>query len=424
MTIQMRTKATTALLLIGFAILVVIRMPHILLDGGRFWAEEGNYFYTAVVKPWYSSWFFVVSDAGYINFAAGFGTWLGLHIGGLSHAPLVTVLFALLIQCLPAYIAVTHEFPWRKSTVATIVVVILIAIPPVTGEVWLNTITSQFHLALATALIYAAAERRTALFRIDCAILAFAALSGPATSFLMPLFALDALIKRDRKSVVQAAILFAGFAIQLATFLLHPLPQRGGHLPVAQLLSVISLHTIFLQFAGLDAARSLARHLSARHLAHAALWIGPAIFVVFYAIVTAGIAWRRSLTLARLLIAGLVIVLVSFHEALPGSFSGFMQVISGQRYAFAPMAINALLIAGLAAGGAEKWRGLFVVATVVLLFVGGTNFYRGLAMFRNGPLWQPEVAAWRQDSQRTLKVWPGGAWAIGFPPSIACRVGL
>ncbi|MHB1303906.1 MAG: hypothetical protein ACYCZB_10590 [Acidiphilium sp.] len=412
----MPAKSISALLLLGFAFLVAVRMPHIILGGGRFWAEEGVvYFHAAWVKPWYVSWFVVAADAGYINFAAGFGTWLGLHVGGLAYAPLITVLFALAIQCLPVYVIVTHDFPWRKSLAATIAAVLLVAIPPVTGEVWLNTITSQFHLVLTAALIYSAAERRPPWFGIDCAILAFAVLSGPATSFLMPLFVLDALLRRDRQSVLAAAILFIGFAIQLTIFLMHPLPQRGSHLPVAQLLSVISLHTIVLQFAGIDAARHFARYLNARHSDHAILWAGPAIFVGFYAAVAFEIARLRSLVLIRLMLAGLVIVLVSFYEAWAGSFEAFMHIMYSQRYAFAPLVVNALLLTGLAAGMHDRLRLLSAFAVVALLAVGSLDFHRGLTEFRTGPPWQPAVAAWRRNPQKVIALWPGGDWAMSLP---------
>lgn len=412
----MRIWVKNFLLLIGFVLLVIMRMPHILFGGGRFWAEEGGvYFHSALVDPWYKAWFIVAFDAGYVNFAAGFGTWLGLQLGGVMYAPLVTVLFALLVQCLPVYIAITHDFPWRRSVVATATVVALIAIPPVTGEVWLNTITSQFHLALTAALIYAAAERRIGLYRIDCAILGFAVISGPATSFLMPLFVLDALMRRDRKSVVQAGILFVGFAVQVTIFLLVPLALRGGHLPVAQLLSVISLHTIFLQFAGLHAARGFARYLGARHVAHEALWAGAAIFLLFYGLVAGSIVRVRDLTLARLLVAGVVIGLVSFHEAWASSFDGLLHVVDDQRYAFAPMVIDALLVVGIAAAARERWRWGFAMLGLVLLIIGALNFRSGLAMFRTGPKWHPQVAAWRKNPQVVVHVWPG--WPMAMPKS-------
>ncbi|MBW4034602.1 MAG: hypothetical protein HIU90_03935 [Proteobacteria bacterium] len=412
-------RRVVSCLIIGcFAALVLSRMPSIVLDGGRFWAEEGVvYFSSDWYHPWYASWFTVAADAGYINLAAGFAPWVGLHLGGLMYAPLITVLIALLVQCLPAFILITHEFPWRRSLGATLVAVLLCAIPPVTGEVWLNTITSQFHLALCAALIFAAPPRRPALFYVDCAILGFGVLSGPATSFLMPLFVLVALQKRDMRSSIQAGIILVGFAIQITVFLLHPLPQRGSHLSPAPLLSVISLHTIVLQFAGLNLARDFAKYLGANHAAHGFLWAGPLIFIAFNALVAFNVWRRQNWVLAKLYVAGLVIVLVSFYEAWAGSFDGFMHVVGGQRYAFAPEVINALLIVGLATVSRGLSRGLFGAAAAILVFTGLFNYHRGLAQFENGPLWRPEVIAWRKNPSQALGVWPGGPWAFSLTPT-------
>ncbi|MDD2876283.1 MAG: hypothetical protein PHT60_03540 [Acidiphilium sp.] len=404
-------------IIICFFSLILVRIPSIVLDGGRFWAEEGVvYFSNAWNYPWYISWFAVASDAGYVNLAAGLSTWLGLNLGGISDAPAITVAIALIIQSIPVYIVITHDFPWRHSLGATIVAVILCAIPPVTGEVWLNTITSQFHLALCAALIFSGPPRHRLLFFSDCAILVLAVLSGPATSFLMPLFIFVAVKNRTFESSVQATIILIGFFIQIIVFLLHPLPERGSHFGPTELLSVISLHTIVLQSFGLNLAREFARYLGASHRAHMFLWAGPSIFIFFYAIIAAGIWRKQNMVLAKLYVACLVIVLVSFYEAWAGSFDGFMHVVGGQRYAFAPEVINALLIVGLATINRGITRGLFVLAATALLFTGFVNYRRGIAQFSNGPLWQPQVAAWQKNPSRTLTVWPGGPWALSLAP--------
>lgn len=410
----MITRKMGAVLLAGFALAVSLRMPHILFGGGRFWAEEGTvYFAAAVTQPWYRAWFVV--HTGYINFAAGFGTWLGLHLGGVAGAPLVTVILALLIQCLPVWVALTHDFPWRRSTIAAAAAVALIAIQPVTGEVWLSTITSQFHLVLAAALILAAPERRAAMFRVDCALLAFAVMSGPATSFLMPFFVFEAMRRRDRAAIVQAVILSLGFLIQVAMFLLHPLAVRGAPMPADQLLSAIGLHTIVLQFAGFDPARAFAHFLLARHHDHHVLWMGPILLALYYGLVLAAIVRARDGRLLRLQLAGLAIVLISFREALFGSFAGFMSVVGGQRYAFVPMVINALVLVGLAAGARGAWRKALILPVAVLLVVGALNFRQGLALFRTGPAWRPQVAVWRRHPRKVLRVWPGGGWVMTMP---------
>jgi hypothetical protein len=412
-------RGASCLIIICFAILVLIRMPSIVLDGGRFWAEEGVvYFSQAWNHPWYISWFTVASDAGYVNLAAGMGSWIGLHLGGLMYAPAITVMFALFIQCLPAFIVITHDFPWRRSIGATLVAVLLCAVPPVTGEVWINTITSQFHLALCAALIYAAPPRRSELFYFECAILAFGVLSGPATSFLMPLFVLTAIQKRDSKSWIHGAIVFVGFSIQIFVFLLHLLPQRGSHLAPAALLSVISLHTIVLQFSGIALAREFAKYLGMGHAAHRFMWSGPLIFIAFYAVIATTIWRQRSWVLAKLCAAGLVIVLVSFYEAWEGSFAGFMHVIEGQRYAFAPEVINGLLIVGLMMVTSRLPRSLFGLAVAVLVFTGLFDYRRNVALFANGPLWQPQVAAWHKNPAQILAVWPGSPWALSLAPRV------
>ncbi len=412
----MTTRNGNTLLLVAFVAIVVLRMPHILFGGGRFWAEEGVVYFTgALTRAWYEAWFLI--HTGYINLAAGFGAWLGLRLGGILHAPLVTVLFALAIQTLPAWIALTHDFPWRRSLIASASAVALIAIPPVTGEVWLNTITSQFHLALASALIYASAERRRGLAGFDCAILAFAVMSGPATSFLTPFFVFEAVRRRDRASVIQAAILCLGLSIQLVIFLLHPLASRGAPLPPDEILSAISLHTIVLQFAGIGPASAFAKHLLARYHEHRTLWQGPLLLALYYGVVAVGIGRARNATLARLQLAGLVIALVSFREALAGSFDGFMQVVADQRYAFVPMVINALVLVGLAAGPRDAWRRAFALPVAVLLIVGAIDFRLGLALFRTGPAWQPQVVLWKHDAKLTVKVWPGGVWVMTMPAS-------
>ena len=310
----------------------------------------------------------------------------------------------------------THEFPWRRSLLGSAAAVLLCAVPPVMGEVWLNTITSQFHLALFAALVLAAPAAGRALFRVDWAVLALAVLSGPATSFLMPLFVLKALKARDRETLIPALIVFLGCCLQATIYLSHIMPERGHRLGVAALLSAISLHTIVLQFAGLHWAQDFADHLTALHARHRLLLAGPAIFLGFYGLIGLAI-WRvRNAALAWLLAAAILIAFVSFYEALDGTFVGFMQVGGGQRYAFISVVINSLLVIGLASFGAGWLGRLFLLAGLVLVAVGLTTFRQGLGMFADGPAWQPQIAAWRHDPSRILAIWPGGPWAITLTP--------
>jgi hypothetical protein len=401
-------------ILAGFVLVVLWRMPQIVLHGGRFWAEDGLvYFANAWNQPWYHAWFATYN--GYFNVAAGLGTWVALQLGGVAHAPIITVLIALLIQCLPVYVILTHEFPWRRSILATGAAVLLCALAPVMGEVWLNTITSQFHLALFTALIFAAPMPATPLFLFDCAGLVLAVFSGPASCFLMPLFMLRALMQREAKAIIFAAIVFSGFCVQAAIYLSNVMPQRGGRLDLPELLSVISLHTVILQFGGFQNAQQFAAALSRVHALHQPMLAAPILLLLFYGGVGAAI-WRAGdRVLARLFVASLVISFFSFYEALNGTFAGFMNVVSGQRYAFMPIAANALLVIGLGCASRGTLRNLFSALALVLIVVGVANYRSGLALFNAGPAWQGEVLAWQHDPAHRLNIWPTG-WVINLAP--------
>jgi hypothetical protein len=406
-------------LLASFAALVLCRMPEIVLHGGRFWAEDGLvYFSNAWNQPWYHAWFATYN--GYFNVAAGLGTWAALKLGGLAGAPIVTVGIGLLIQCLPIYVILTHEFPWRRSIIATGAAVLLCALVPVMGEVWLNTITSQFHLALFAALIFAAPLPATPLFLLDCAALVLAVFSGPASCFLMPLFVLRALLQRATKAVIFAAIVILGFCVQAAIYLAHVMPQRGGRLDLPELLSVISLHTIILQFSGFQAAQRFAAALSQVHALHQPLLAAPILLLLFYGVIGAAILRAGDMVLARLFVASLVITFFSFYEALNGTFAGFMNIVSGQRYAFMPIAANALLVIGLGCACRGVLRNLFSALALVLLLVGVTNYRSGLAMFNAGPAWRGEVSAWQRDPAHRLSIWPVG-WVITLPQQPSVR---
>lgn len=394
---------------------MLCRLPGVVLQGGRFWAEEGVvYFSNAWTRPWYDAWFAI--HTGYLNLAAGLGTWIGLRLGGLAYAPSVTVALALLIQCLPIYVILTHDFPWRRSWAATAAAVLACALPPVTGEVWLNTITSQFHLGLFAALVFAAPTARRGLLFIDCAVLVLAALSGPATVFLAPLFALAVLRDRTIRGVAPALIVLAGFCLQLGIYLCHIMPERGDRLGAAALLAIVSLHTIVLPFTGFTNARALALHLAAGQNAHRLMLATALIFIAFNIMLGAAVLQRRNLILARLLAASLLITLISFYEALNGSYASLLDISAGQRYAFIAAAAQALVIIGLAsAAPGPKWgwrRLMFGAATILLLTVGVFNYRVGAATFGNGPPWRPQVAAWAHDPGRPLVVWPGAPWAF------------
>ena len=224
-----RPKVTSAKLytfmLVAYAMAVLVRMPDILIKR-RFWAEEGEvYFHNAWNERWYDALFAVHS--GYLNLSASLATLLAAHLVPLEFAPLVSTGFALFVQLCPAFLLITGRVEWLQSRVILLLALLLLLACNNTGEVWLNSITSQFHLGLCTALILALPTVGGWLGAFRVGLLVLAPLSGPASIFLIPLFFLRAWLDRSRARLIQGGLLAACGGLQVLMVALHPDPGRA-----------------------------------------------------------------------------------------------------------------------------------------------------------------------------------------------------
>lgn len=141
-------------LLIIIVSAMILRAPY-LFSNPRFWAEEGAvYFYFAFHNSFFEAIF--SPHQGYYSLYPNLMTLLAARLVSLEHAPLFTTVAAMLVQIVPYililyrlnHLSIFHKF---ILCVATFFVVH-------TGEVWLNTITAQFHFALASFFILLAEQ--------------------------------------------------------------------------------------------------------------------------------------------------------------------------------------------------------------------------------------------------------------------------
>lgn len=145
-------------LLLAFAVLVLARLPNVILEG-RFFGEEGsNFFAYAWHMPWQDALLHPLG--GYLNIVASASTLLAkvLVTSGwlsLEKAPYVTILLALFFQCCPAWLILSANDSWLKPWWAKPVALLMLATPPMVEEVWLQSLHSQFHLAVCVAIIIA-----------------------------------------------------------------------------------------------------------------------------------------------------------------------------------------------------------------------------------------------------------------------------
>ncbi len=139
--------------MLTFIVLVLLRLPAVTRHG-RFWAEEAKlYFHNAWIMPWWQVLFRPAN--GYLSLYANVGGLLARYCVPLEQAPRVTAALALLAQCLPILVLVTARDRWLRPAPILFAAVLLLAMPPLCDEVWLNTANSQFHIALAAALCVA-----------------------------------------------------------------------------------------------------------------------------------------------------------------------------------------------------------------------------------------------------------------------------
>ncbi len=257
------TRIERVALLAGFAVLTALRLPNVWLKG-RFWAEEGAvYFYNAWNEPWYRALFAV--HTGYLNLSASLATLFSVHPVDLAYAPWVSSAFALLIQLCPALLLLSGAIAWLASPLVLGAALLLVALPPNSAEVWLNSITSQFHLALCVVLILAMRPGRGVLCVFQYVLLILGPLSGPASGFVAPLFVLRALIDRSGPRAAQALCLSAATAVQVAMVWLHPEPAREiGIGPRLLLLVAGERHIVLPLFGSTGGARLRGTH-SRRH---------------------------------------------------------------------------------------------------------------------------------------------------------------
>ncbi len=378
-------------------------MPQVLLKG-RFWAEEGAvYFINGRNLTWADALFAV--HTGYLNLAASIATLLAARVVPLQWAPWISTSFALLIQLCPPLLLLTSGVPWLMNRSAMVLALLMLLATPRSGEVWLNAITSQFHLSLCAALILALSLRRGYVGRFRVALLVLASLSGPVATLLAPLFILRAYFERSWFRMVQGVILGIGGALQLAMILLHPEPARQIGISPRLLAIVIYEKNILLPFLGTAATERLAPHLTADVVAGKTLW-APLLICGGCVVAIVWAAWRSRNTEVRwLLSAGVVMMSASYFAAL-GQHVELLNVTFGDRYGYAPSALFGLALLGIARTIGGWPRGIAVILLCWVIWIGTHEYFVPGSAFADGSSWRTEVAKWQADPLYQVRWWP------------------
>ena len=395
-------------LLLTYAVMVAARMPEILLKG-RFWAEEGAvYFLNARNLPWYEALFAV--HTGYLNLAASIATLLAARVVPIEQAPWVSTALALLVQLCPPLLLLTSGITWLRNRWAVAAALLLLLATARSGEVWMNSITSQFHLALCAGLILAMPVCRGATGVFRNALLVFAPLSGPTAAFLAPWFIVRGFFDASWQRLSQGMLLGCAGAVQALVILQNPEPGRVIGIGPRLLALVVYIRHILLPLLGTSTTESLAQRLTHEILDGRTPWV-PFLVSSACMAAMAVAAWRsRNAEVRWLLTGGAVIMTMSYFGAL-GQHIDLLGPQFGERYSYTPNALYGLALLGIALTTRGWPKAIPALLVCWVIWTGMHEYFQPDALMANGSSWRTEIAHWRADPSYRVRFWPDtDAW--------------
>jgi len=390
--------------LLAFSFLVCARLPEAVIQG-RFWAEEGRvYFRAAAEQPWFDA--LATVHLGYLNLTASFGTLAAYYLMPMASAPHLTMLLALLVQCLPVIVLINSRDAWLQDGRPLAFAIVVIAFAPAALETWLTTISSQHHLTLAAALILSLETQAGVTLAGYGAILVLAALSGPGTWMLLPFFLARAVIERNRARTWLLICIAAGTTI--AVLFLVPSDRSVGMSPLL-LGAIIFQKHLAISLLPFSQAIAIGRSLTEQFASgEHPLWPTILSICAFSLLCSAAIR-TRSTAAIWLIIAGATLAGGGYLGALNEKLR-LLNPEDGGRYAFAPQALFSIACAQIAYRSSPGLKAFLTVLLGYVVLIQVVDLPRGKE-FDRGPNWPAEVSHFQRGETHVLMIWPSG-WAF------------
>lgn len=411
-----------------YVALTLWRAPGIIWPG-RFWAEEGSvYFREAYLHA--PLQVLLTPNLGYYSLLNKVASIAAVHAVPMEYAPLVTLLFALAMQALPAALLLFSRIAALPTLAHRTAALALVLLVQPNQEIWLNTINSQYFLCISTGLILISAPTNRATHFLRLGILLLAGLTGIVSALLWPLFLWDYGRTRRARRLHEVAALGLAAGLQAVVVL------AGTGRAVQPVWSLLSLALAGKQWVlplfGYAAFDGFIEFL--RKWPRATDFPWSLALCLPYGLVALAVWRQRNGTAGRLLAAAGGVAVVSLAFSLPAQqlesfgYSCITATADG-RYYYAPNALLALALLALAAApGSPGGRAAVAIRSsaglllICLLATGAANF-RHYGGWSHGPDWPAEVRAWRAGQIDTLAVWPA-PWRLDLrrnPPDPETR---
>lgn len=287
-------------------LIIFSRRPDAVLNA-QFWAEDG--------KVWYADAYNHGAIYSFFTPVAGYYQTISRLVAvvsqafPLSFAPLIFNLAAISCKILVVNFLLSSRF---SKLIPSVFVRALIAFfylaLPHSNETHANLTNAQWHLALLSFLIIAAAPSEKTLWKIfDVAIISISALSGPLCLLLLPVAAIKWLKTRESWTIVLIVILAVGSLIQISSLLTT---QRPSEQPLGATFS------LFLKIVGGHLfVNSIAGDRSYSRIINWSLWNEVTAFFVnlfgfglaVYAFIKANLELRLFIIFSFMIVSGALI---------------------------------------------------------------------------------------------------------------------
>lgn len=397
----------TLLLGILFIGLLLWRSPNLFLHP-RFWAEEGQFYYSTLQNG--TSPLTLVMRGNYqlitnlICYVATFvPTEWAAHVTTYS-----SLLVALWCIILFSRFSIENGWPLTRAAIA----VAIFALCAQGYEIYLNSTNVQW--LCSWSLLFIGIVSWVNLRGIRKAFLyawvAICALSGVPSAIMAPLFLIKGTVFRSAIHLRLGLILAVGTAIQVTVIILHPHPDR--------LLSPTALAMTAPWLLQTVASPIFTGGLT-EFLVFFLHWLqsGPALAMAYVVLVSIAVfalvaSYREAKDKATVIVLALVWILVPIIQSL-GALGDTHKLISGWmhgRYFFIGVVCFITLL-GIAANGASPVvrltaMSLLLIALCASLYQARHGAWR--AYMLDGPSWSDQVAACEGHRPCQVQAWPAG----------------
>ena len=382
--------------------LIVFRQPAYFLRP-RIWAEEGAVYLQAALDQ--GVWSSVIAPhIGYYSLFPNVISSIGVGLLGLSHvAYLTTVSSAIVILAVISFPIVFDSPYWPDNTRKALIVAA--SLVGASGEIWLNTITSQFFFCLFACYVILAGVRHTSGFRriYLLTILALGALTSATTVVLLPFFVWTYWKRsRSRFELSIVFVVLAGLLVQFAALAyLHFYGQGVSRLSLSN-LHALPKGFLFIASGGL---LGFIPKLRGVLLIAILLWIA----------ISGILAVRDSKPTEFVLPAVIAVYLCVVFSFLSLDMTG------ADRYAFAPSVMFFISLLSLCAMQ-QRWSQLVSGAVLTVLLLGSAAVFFQMGNFYDRT-WVPySVEACQAEPTDGCKIrlfpqWAGHKeWYVTVPP--------